>query len=286
MADLVATNPSAPSVAPLPSDSTAPREQSPTGGAPAPTSGSGGTSGIHATRQRLALTGGPKLGWSALGGGAREIFGVGTYTENFGPWWKDTYQFGTNSKGDPYGQLGCTATAFLNAAVLGTRQNNPIAEVATPRDANLRTPLWRQTMNRNDWQPLLQPQRGAGASADSPANKYNPAVRPVAIDSKEGRNLAAQILREAKQGRPVVLGLDGNTSGFVRHTVLVTGYIEGKQGWDALVVRDNWRGPTGELGGAADIRPAYLTTASETFRAYGGGRYAKIDMAVVAKPKP
>jgi hypothetical protein len=281
MTDLVASNPWAIGSSSLTPSSPFPVGEKQTTPTPPASTSLGTASGVLAPTQRLALAAGPKLGWIDHGGGEREIRGVAAFTENFGPWSDDIYRFGPNPQGKLVGELGCTMTAFTNAAALGTWQNDPNARVGTPGDANTREPVWVQTMNRNSWNPLLQPR---GEPKDSPAIKYNPAVSPRTIDSRGGRDLAAQILKEVKAGHPVVLGMGSNSNGFARHTVLVTGYIEGKRGWDALVVRDNWRDSDGNREGSQDVKTAYRTTAREAFGAYGGGQYTKIDMAVVAIP--
>ena len=280
MTDFTATG-STPGLSSLTPPSPAPVGEQQTASALPTSTGCSAASGVLATPQRLALAAGPKLGWIEHGGGEREIRGVAAFTENFGPWSDDLYRFGPNPEDKRVRTLGCTMTAFTNAAALGTWQNDPNAAVGTPGDANTREPLWVRTINRNSWNPLLQPR---GEPKDSPAIKYNPAVSPRTIDSKEGRDLAAQILKEVKAGNPVVLGMGSHTKGFARHTVLVTGYIEGQRGWDALVVRDNWRDPDGNGGHSQEVKTAFRTTARDAFSAYRGGQYTKIDMAVVGIP--
>jgi hypothetical protein len=238
-------------------------------------------SGASSTGQWYAQRAREAGGVVPVGNGWLMIPKAGDWQQN-GGWWQDLrYRFGPGpTEVVPYGQklsvgeVGCTATAFLNAAIAGLRIANPSARIPTPADANGFTSNkeWNRAMSCSEWKSL----RPLGKS-----NIYDGMRNPVAINSSDGRQLLTDIRREVAQGRPVVLGLDRG-AGRPRHSVLVVGYNPSKQGWDSLMIRDNWRGPTGSGERTSKTQSAFLTDGAEVINFYEA---KKIDIAVSAIPR-
>jgi hypothetical protein len=234
----------------------------------------------------------------------KEIKGLSNHRENAGEWANQPYKFTgkkhymnaedrAKGKVANVGQLGCTMTAYANAASV-LRQKNPSAAVPTPGDANDRNGTFNSAINSVKWTPLTREKHGKfdGTSVEGRTAVFTSSGTPA--NSEQSRELMAKIYDSVSKGRPVVLGMHGNSAGGVRHTVVVTGIVEGgKRGEaSALVVRDQWRGQGGSLGSGVNIekptaaqKDAEKTTLDKTMTKNYGAVYTQIDMAMEASPR-
>jgi hypothetical protein len=232
----------------------------------------------------------------------KEIAGISNFRENAGEWADRGYRFGGKEKHymnaadkaagkeATLGQLGCTITAYSNAASI-VRQKNPNAVVPNPGDANQRNSKFENAINSVDWKPLTTEKHPKfdGTSKAGRTDIYS-ADGTRNNSSKAGTELMERIYDSAKSGKPVVVGMHGNSKGGVRHTVLVTGIVPGGKRGDpsALVVRDQWRGKNGSQGPGVNEKTATAaekTTLDKTMTKNYGAVYTQIDMAMSASPK-
>jgi hypothetical protein len=236
-------------------------------------------------------------------GTERELKGISVFRENAGPWALKVYE--RDPSAGNVGTAGCTITAIANASSV-VRQKNPSAAVPNPSNANANDGVYRDTvMKKVSWNSLMTEKSRPLNTAKSTSEVETPTGKPIVIDSDQGKKLLERIYDAVKSGKPVVLGMDGHTPDgqaysagrrdFVRHSVVVTGVVEGKRGTtEGLIIRDNWRDPSNSARGSRpsstkNKQESRRETLDKTLQAYdgtkGAGSWRTIDMAISAAPK-
>jgi hypothetical protein len=236
----------------------------------------------------------------------KEIAGLSNHRENAGGWANDAYKFAGKplymtaadraaGRAATVGEVGCTMTAYSNAASV-VKQKNPSAAVPTPNDANQRTQTFNSAMSGTKWTPLTTEKHSVFNSTSEKGRTTVFDSSGKATNSPAGKALLEKVYDRVAKGEPVVLGMTGNSKGGVRHTIVVTGIVSGGKRGDAsaLVVRDQWRGQDGAQGSGAGgnipkptaaQKDAEKTTLDKTMTTSYRGVYTQVDMAMAASAK-
>jgi hypothetical protein len=144
-----------------------------------------------------------------------------------------------NNEGQKFANVGCTVTSLTN----GLRIANP-ASNATPDDAHKNNELFKTALRATRFTDL------SGQGKEVKERWFNDPeiqqMKPVNVQSDEGKQITRRIKESLEQGQPVLLGFRNDPSNGQRHSVLAVGVSEDGK----LRVIDSWDGQVKSLNAA------------------------------------